>query len=30
MGKVMGYLKSKYSDALDFSKVNLVIKELLK
>ena len=30
MGKVMGHLKSKYSDALDFSKVNLVIKELLK
>ena len=30
MGKVMGYLKSKYSDTLDFSKVNLVIKELLK
>ena len=30
MGKVMGHLKSKYSDALDFSKVNLIIKELLK
>ena len=30
MGKVMGQLKSKYSDTLDFSKVSLVIKELLK
>ena len=30
IGKVMGHLKTKYSDALDFSKVNLVIKELLK
>ena len=30
MGKVMDHLKSKYSDALDFSKVNLIIKELLK
>ena len=30
MGKVMGQLKSKYSDVLDFSKVSLVIKELLK
>ena len=30
MGKVMGSLKSKYSDALDFSKVSSVIKELLK
>ena len=30
MGKVMGALKSKYSDTLDFSKVSLVIKELLK
>jgi len=30
MGKVMGALKSKYSDTLDFSKVSSVIKELLK
>ena len=30
IGKVMGQLKSKHSDALDFSKVNLIIKELLK
>ena len=30
MGKVMGVLKSKYSDTLDFSKVSSVIKELLK
>ena len=30
MGKVMGILKSKHSDILDFSKVSLVIKELLK
>tara|TARA_B100000767_G_C19304144_1_gene344776 strand:+ start:80 stop:535 length:456 start_codon:yes stop_codon:yes gene_type:complete len=30
MGKVMGQLKSKYSDVLDFSKVSLIIKELLK
>ena len=30
MGKVMAELKSKYSDVLDFSKVNLIIKELLK
>ena len=30
MGKIMGVLKSKYSDTLDFSKVSLVIKELLK
>ena len=30
MGKVMGQLKSKYADVLDFSKVSLVIKELLK
>ena len=29
MGKVMGALKSKYSDTLDFSKVSLIIKELL-
>ena len=30
MGKVMGVLKSKYSDTLDFSKVSSVIKGLLK
>jgi uncharacterized protein len=30
MGKVMGQLKSKYSDTLDFSKVSSIIKELLK
>tara|TARA_X000000950_G_C13438942_1_gene467188 strand:+ start:59 stop:514 length:456 start_codon:yes stop_codon:yes gene_type:complete len=29
MGKVMGALKSKHSDTLDFSKVSLIIKELL-
>jgi uncharacterized protein len=29
MGKVMGILKSKYADTIDFSKVNLIIKELL-
>ena len=30
MGKIMGVLKSKHADTLDFSKVSLVIKELLK
>jgi len=30
MGKIMGVLKSKYSDTLDFSKVSSIIKELLK
>ena len=30
IGKVMGALKSKYSDTLDFSKVNSLIKETLK
>ena len=30
MGKVMGQLKLKYSDTLDFSKVGSIIKELLK
>ena len=30
MGKVMGALKSKHSDTLDFSKVSSTIKELLK
>ena len=29
MGKVMGVLKSKHSDTLDFSKVSLIIKEIL-
>ena len=30
MGKVMGVLKSKHADSLDFSKVSLIIKDLLK
>jgi len=29
MGKVMGTLKSKYANSIDFSKVNSIIKELL-
>jgi uncharacterized protein YqeY len=29
MGKVMGALKSKHADTIDFSKVSLIIKELL-
>ena len=29
MGKVMGILKSKHADSLDFSKVSLIIKEIL-
>ena len=29
MGKIMGSLKQKYSDSIDFSKVNLIIKGLL-
>jgi len=29
MGKVMGELKSKYSETLDFSKVSKIIKGLL-
>tara|TARA_Y100001960_G_C14232790_1_gene614566 strand:+ start:65 stop:526 length:462 start_codon:yes stop_codon:yes gene_type:complete len=29
MGKIMGALKQKYSDSMDFSKVNLIIKGLL-
>ena len=29
MGKVMGVLKSKHADTLDFSKVSLIIKDLL-
>ena len=30
MGKVMGIIKSKNSDSLDFSKVSSILKELLK
>ena len=30
IGKVMGQLKSKYPDTLDFSKVSMFIKKLLK
>lgn len=30
MGKVMGILKSKHADTIDFSKVSMIIKELLK
>jgi uncharacterized protein len=30
MGKVMGQIKSKHSDTLDFSKVSLILKDLLK
>ena len=30
MGKVMGELKSKHGDVLDFSKVSSIIKEVLK
>ena len=30
MGKVMGALKKNYGDVLDFSKVSLTIKEILK
>jgi len=30
IGKVMGALKTKYSDNLDFSKVSPIIKNLLK
>ena len=29
MGKIMGILKKKYSDSIDFSKVNIIIKDLL-
>jgi len=29
MGKIMGLLKKKYSDSIDFSKVNIIIKDLL-
>ena len=30
MGKVMGVLKSKHADTLDFSKVSSIIKDLIK
>jgi len=29
MGKIMGKLKQKYSDLIDFSKVNIIVKDLL-
>ena len=29
MGKIMGSLKKKYSDTIDFSKVNTIVKDLL-
>ena len=29
MGKVMGSLKKKYPDSIDFSKVNIIVKNLL-
>ena len=29
MGKIMGQLKQKYSDSIDFSKVNTIVKGLL-
>ena len=28
MGKIMGYLKKKYPDSIDFSKVHLIVKGL--
>ena len=30
MGKIMGTLKQDYSDTIDFSKVNIIVKDLLK
>ena len=30
MGKIMGVLKQKYSASIDFSKVNIIVKDLLK
>ena len=30
MGKIMGALKKKYSTSIDFSKVNIIVKDLLK
>ena len=29
MGKIMGSLKQKYSDSIDFSKANIIVKGLL-
>jgi len=29
MGKIMGTLKQKYSDSIDFSKVSVILKGLL-
>ena len=29
MGKIMGVLKKKYSESIDFSKVNIIVKKLL-
>ena len=29
MGKIMGALKKKYSDSIDFSKANIIVKDLL-
>ena len=29
MGKIMGQLKKKYSDSIDFAKVNIIVKGLL-
>ena len=29
MGKIMGQLKKKYSDSIDFAKVNVIVKGLL-
>ena len=29
MGKIMGSLKQKYSESIDFSKVNVIVKGLL-
>ena len=29
MGKIMGQLKQKYSESIDFSKVNVIVKGLL-
>ncbi len=30
MGKIMKFLKEKYPDSIDFSKVNIILKDLLK
>ena len=29
MGKIMGSLKQKYSDSIDFSKANTIVKDML-